>query len=313
MVDKVEPSPALSGLSAKERIAAACLYHQNTEIRNAATFLLVHSKKTVHPLPKGVLHMLQRSLPYSFSDVDAKARSDFLSTLKRLFYRLQSAITRLRRSAAPTKITSGCSESSEHLANHVSFGGWLSRFACSELQPTASYQRHITGLKALDLMLKTDLFAVSKVCHILVFIKLAEEIKINPFNEAVFHLMLDLVVDPFDDVRSYAASFLMCFPKYIFADLWTSAILRSGDGRSILARAEHLMQVTGRADFADGYGRLTHLYVDRTLHEGCGPWVQEGIARSLLDQLECDVQVATIDLVQAVMQAPIHGRLIALR
>ena len=125
--------------------------------------------------------------------------------------------------------------------------------------------------------------------------------------------MVDLAVDPFDDERCLAASFLMCFPKYTFADLWTSATLRSGKDRSILARAEHLMQVTGRADFADGYGRLTHLYVDRTLHEGCDPSVQEGMALSLLDQLERDIQVATIDLVLAVVQAPVHGRLIALR
>ena len=122
--------------------------------------------------------------------------------------------------------------------------------------------------------------------------------------------MVDLIVDPFDDVRSSAASFLRCFPKQVFTDLWNSTTLRSGNGQSILARVESLMQLTGRADFGDGYGRLSQVYLDRTVHEAP---VQQATVLSLLDNLERDVQVATTDLARAVAQAPVHGRLIAFR
>ena len=163
LVDNLVPLPALSELSVRERIAAACLYHQDAEIRNAATFLLVQSKQTLNPFPTEVLNMLRKSLPHSYVEVDAKARGDFLSTLSRLCSRLQHAITKLRRSTASTNATSEFSRLNENLANHVNFCEWLFRFSCSQLQPTASYQRHITGLKTLHLMLKSEFFAASKV------------------------------------------------------------------------------------------------------------------------------------------------------
>lgn len=157
--------------SLKEKVAAACVFHQSWAVRNAAISLLVHSKTTVNPFPVEVLTTLRRVLPVHFSEDDARARSEFVSTMKRLCLRLRNTILKLRRlhknkTNAPSmndKMWSVTVEVEASLASHLEFVDWLAQFSCSELQPTASYQRHITSLKILHLMLKTELLSASRV------------------------------------------------------------------------------------------------------------------------------------------------------
>ena len=136
------------------------------------------------------------------------------------------------------------------------------------------------------------------------------------FNESLFHLLIDLVPNAFDDVRSLAASFLERFPKDVFAQLATLGTKTSGTptkGYSILSLAQKRMQITGRADLADGYGRLKVLFSNQMLpNEGASTLQREALL-CVLHQLECDVGIARSRLANAVADSPIHGRLIAMR
>lgn len=151
-----------------------CLSHRSSMIRNAAFSLLVCSKNTTQRFLVAVLNAIRAAIPSFYSETDARARSVFLSIMKRLCLRLQRTISRLRKSAAG--ITASTSDGAElplnsdreeeeksSLQNHVDFANWLFVFSCSELQPTASYQRHIASLKILDLMWKSGLLITSQV------------------------------------------------------------------------------------------------------------------------------------------------------
>ena len=125
----------------------------------------MHSKATTNPFPLAVLRMLQESIPYFYTEDDAKSRSDFYSTAKRLCIRLHHTIVRLRKSDTLFNSHSEALKQREkvQLTKHLEFVQWLFEFSCAELQPTASYQRHVTSLKVLHLMLKSQLLAASQV------------------------------------------------------------------------------------------------------------------------------------------------------
>lgn len=108
-------------------------------------------------------------------------------------------------------------------------------------------------------------------------------------------------MDGFDDVRSTSVSLLEYFNPSALQKALTL----------ILPRAELLVQSTGRADFSDGFGRLCRLQYDCSAR-GLGS-KQADTPRNLLQGLEYDIGVARHDLSIAVAEAPIHGRMIALR
>ncbi len=125
---------------------------------------------------------------------------------------------------------------------------------------------------------------------------------------SLIRLLIDLTMNSFDDVRSLAASLLKC------VELRPNLLLRTID------RGEKVMCRTGRADHADGYGRLMDVALSTCPKDSCqAPFSSPVLIRSqvsvgsLLSTLEADITTATIDLRCAVASAPIHGRLIALR
>ena len=125
-------------------------------------------------------------------------------------------------------------------------------------------------------------------------------------------MLVDRTVDAFEDIRSLAAFLL----KGILADRVTIALndISSGspDDGLILKRAEFAMRRSGRADFADGAGRLHDVLFG---FDGLGirGMTTLDALYSLIETLETEVQLAVSDLREAVATAPIHGRLIALR
>lgn len=222
---------------------------------------------------------------------------------------------------------------------HSSFSRWYIRFLTSELQPSASYQRHISALKIFVTLLPIGMNATGSR-------SLFDPVTIvnDPFSSShpqffgsqLLRLLLDLVMDSFDDVRLIASSVLVTVlcrmhPWNInfiphqtapFMDANSTALCKmpletyNTFINDALCRAQSIMNLTGRADHADGLGRLYYLLHHSSKNNiEASEWSQNGwlIIEHLLKGLENDISVAKSDIRLAVKTAPLHGKLLAIR
>ena len=236
-------------------------------------------------------------------------------------------------------IEQAINDESRVLEEHLAFRKWYMVFLLRELHPTASYQSHITALKVLECLMGQDCACRNKSMK-------GHQDYIDSLNEHLprglfLRPLTELLLDPFDDVRQFADTVLSLY-------LTTSSSPRIGEltggvenkvglidqeakyraddevdhpsvNQSILSalnKAEKIAGLTGRADHADGFGRLTNI-----LYETAGnlakpaKWHQNcySIVDHLLSTIEEEVDIAKEDLLIAVSSKPLHGRLIALR
>lgn len=252
-------------------------------------------------------------LPYFHAETDTAVRDDFIALVRTVVQRLRGAVLQLGRvvqrhyiekQAATIRTTEVDSKQrnskfdlpSEYMMDqHMAFQSWYIRFLVSELQPTASYQRHITTLKILTIILHSGLDDAVPQGHL----PNAQGYVNWPANIPVVQSLLlrqlfDLSMDSFDDVREAAVLLIkMCRPVGLgdrhyspgrrpfpeSKELSASYCSRSGqaaegsfqgpqDGLSdlmiVLARAQKTLHGTGRADHADGVARLYEI-----LHAAC--------------------------------------------
>lgn len=214
---------------------------------------------------------------------------------------------------------------------HLSFLKFYMLFLAKELQPTASYQRHITALSILSTTLQCTFTKNTMVS--LESILLQQDIEwpgLSHYTRSILRPLLDLLMDPFDDVRSMASLVL----SILLETLWKPQFDASeGDGGhqslpvairgdqaenilylpDLLNRAQTTMRATGRADHADGVARLYCLVwqfckIDHGWHVTKAIMIE-----TLFSGLEKDIDIARSCLRSAVANRPLHGHLIALR
>jgi hypothetical protein len=202
------------------------------------------------------------------------------------------------------------------LRKHEDFLLWLLRFLAWELRPTASYQRHISALKTLLVVAKSG---VDNSVPVEFRSKSALNETKWPFFISIMHQglrrqLLDLLMDPFDDVRQtsvailsmYAASYRVIEGKRIFEEL-----------TEVIDRAEGTMLVTGRADHADGvahlYSLLIRLTDDTELTSGPTRTPRQSMVAHLVGSLEQMLDTAKWSLAVAANKYPIHGLLTSIR
>ena len=161
-----------------------------------------------------------------YCDSDAKFRNEVLSNTKHMIERLRGATAFLVReneslsfqlrpehSLDPQKrqmAQQALEQTTELLQGHARFVEWYVEFLLGELIPTASYQRHITALKAISLLLKSGILKPSLRSPP---VRISDNATTWPyliefFNAMSMRLLLDLLMDPFEDVRSNATSVL---------------------------------------------------------------------------------------------------------
>lgn len=228
---------------------------------------------------------------------------------------------------------------SDILEEHLAFRKWYMVFLLQELRPTASYQSHITALKILEFLTEHTiaLHNTSSKGHNDYISALNEHLPTGLFSR---HLT-ELLLDPFDDVRQSANT---VFDLHLSTNsiLQISTSRKETDGKAHpvdpeardqaaneedhrkamdsllvdLNKAEIIAGTTGRADHADGFGRLNNLLCTcscavakpaRWDHSRCS------IVKRLISTLEEEVDIAKDDLMFAVSARPLHGHLIALR
>ena len=301
---------------------------------------MLHWKPSSTLLASKIFEILQKTLPNFHAEVDTKTRNEFISVVEDFCARLAASLLdspkfsdqkRCSDRVALTAQDDSLKTTKDELPKFFAwFMAWYRAFLFNELRPTASYQRHVTALKVLRFIIARDLNPYhAQVSHgVYDFQETKSSTPRSRISARLCRLLLDLVLDPFDDVRDAAASLLDLIDQNasssrldIHSKHQTIEISRDGPNTpaqawDIESRAESMMRSTGRADYADGVGRLhNRLYtsciaVDNNLsyHEG-----RKSTVESILKKLGNDVAIAQSDIRRAVSNAPLHGYLIALR
>ncbi|KAI9869949.1 MAG: hypothetical protein M1830_004896, partial [Pleopsidium flavum] len=286
---------------------AQLLTHSSATIRVATLALLVTSTSTTKPFSPPVLSLIMENLTQFHADTDTGVRDHVIGITRCVVHRLRGAISQLNKALERQNnhasghdsvkyLKQDCNAqqpdsvpSSQHsMEQHLAFLKWYIDFLGSELRPTASYQRHITALKALAILLQSGLDSTVPQAYLS---KLAQEdfkwpLTIPIVQPLLIRMLFDLSMDPYDDVRCAAVLVLKmtasamgiglhrrivsCLPSSAMVSVThSSSSQRSSEGGSqnqeetsvlnlaaILSRAQKIMHSTGRADHADGVARL---------------------------------------------------------
>ncbi|KAK7414512.1 hypothetical protein QQX98_006623 [Neonectria punicea] len=318
-----------SSIVLDEKVLERVLAHPSHEIRSFAFSLLISSPLTTRPYSSKALHLLQKHLATFFAESDAKFRNDVSSKGRDMFKRVRGAIFVLKRSipraasqVQKDKEVQGTSSPKskpviyranlislpeaqliECLDYHEKFMFWYIEFLCSELTPTASYQRHIASLKAVKFMLRME-GEKSKTWET----SDDQCLFFDRFDGTWLRALSDLIMDPFDDVRDHSAAVL----KEIFSDeRYRHFALMSSEGKvsaseelaELLRRADELARQTARADHSDGVARVSQLLY----RFSNGEQSRLSLLLTLVSGLETKLSVAETDLGRAVLEAPLQG------
>jgi len=210
----------------QEEALSPLLVHASDTVRSLAFSVLVSSNSSIRPFSETAMDILQSSMSVLYCDSDAKFRNEVLSNTKHMIERLRGATAFLMRETESVSFQvrqehaispqdgqaawQALRQTTELLQRHGEFIQWYIGFLLGELIPTSSYQRHITALKATFLLLRSGILkprAGSQPPQV------SDNATVWPcsidfFNPMSMRLLLDLLMDPFEDVRSSAASIL---------------------------------------------------------------------------------------------------------
>lgn len=264
---------------------------------------------------------MKKHLAAFHADYDAKVRNEVLGYTKNLIKRAKNIITVAQRSfsahqpaedgarPAPKKFgpevaLKNASEAKQVLDHHTAFLKWYTGFLKNELLPTTSYQRHITAIRAALLLLRVGKHAGDTDDSV------DEDIAQLILSDFTWvRLLLDLLLDPFDDVRDGAATILSLLPP-------TTEEPNSAGSERLLAvlrefcvRAGKLADRTGRADHGDGAARSQGLLCTWLSK----PDSQIALLSEILERVESKISKAEDDLGHAAIESPVHADFAAIR
>ncbi|KAI2642567.1 hypothetical protein GGS21DRAFT_498499 [Xylaria nigripes] len=312
-------------------IQEVLLCHRSHEVRASGLSILVASPSTTKPYSSETLELLKKYLPSFHEDVDPKIRYDVLGHSRNMIRRLHNSVDTLRKDTARslkkmrnTSLSSdgadptnnddrapnqgerftkgdGAKRPAEILREHEEFVEWYADFLKEELTSTASYQRHIASLRAMGYFLKSCLVKGDP-----------SSILRWPANLLIdgvwLRSVLDLIMDPYDDVRETAASLIGLLQT---GESMSGAPTKIGgpsfspfeELRVFCRKANELALKTARADHCDGAARSHELLCRWSSNFEEAAKVLEAVILSLEQKL-C---AAEKDLAAAVLQAPVHG------
>ena len=328
-----------------EALACKHLEHSSASVRLSALSLIISSSVASKPFTQRVLEILRICIPYFHVEVNPKARNEYIALMQKLCLRIRLAImsflktdknplkigfeeSSTSKAASVTKDTAGWKTREQMLRAHLVFRKRYLLFLLHELRPTASYQSHITALRILHPLLGRE-WASQVAANYNYLNELDKALPWNIFYQPLY----DLLLDPFDDVRQWAAMVIqLCIERGLAVHVLSPA--KTIEGKTdkadqigkvtadapvidrVLRMAEKKAKQTGRADHADGVGRLYELLYlsNRVIVESTKRHYSSfSILDRLISEMEKDVKSANNDLLQAIGNASLHGHLIALR
>ena len=298
-----------------EQVATALLHYRTPTIRLAAFSLVATPTLKLTPFSPEVLNCLYTAIPCYHNEVDPQYRHEFLVVLKQMWKRLCSVTRQLRKEltvipGVPIKRCDIMAIFKSYEA-HKNLVRWYMQFLCEELQTTTPYHRHVMALN----LLQPTIFEEKVLAATAIFS--------GGYYPAslIEQLLLDLVTDPFDDVRQLASQSLqVAYLLKLFSKPGISDQSQKGtpNGQSqhthrlsvASKTAEARMQTTGRVDFADGLGRF---YTVDLHHFGKTDVYLESLLKRLFTIVESDILTGPKDSRRATIAAPFQGHIVALR
>jgi hypothetical protein len=325
---KPEGAGKVGPIFLREDLLEHVLVHPSYNVRTLALSLIVSSSSTTRPYSPTALALLKRYLGMYFADSEARFRNELLGNLRDMYKRIAGGISVLRRSlgraraagakrspaaADATKpafhhtniIAHSESELAHALELHEDFLRWYIRYLGSELTPTASYQRRITALKALHRIVQLGSAPRKAQAP-----SEEDSMVFELLDASLATMLLDCLVDPFDDVRDTAATLI----RLLYSDERYRRILPHGRTRhgilsTFVTRVNELASQTGRADHANGVARGYELLHRFSEDLDARSELLSDLLRSLRDRIAS----AEKSLGSAVLDAPTHGLFAALR
>ncbi|KAM0098262.1 hypothetical protein ACP6JE_007210 [Aspergillus fumigatus] len=281
---------------------------------------------TTKPLSSAAIRAILRGLPSMHAESDSYSRGEIISLLRKLIVRLKGGILENQDGPVQEELStnktqqakSGRSDSETRACVSTYIG-----FLKTDMRPTASYPRHIMALKTLNLFLQSGLDPrVNLVRRAnMEEDKVRWKVNIEVFDPSLIRLLVDLLLDPFEEVRATSLTILNMAPR----DMLLGGLLQSADRSSAmplrlidaLTKAEQLASNTSRADHADTVARLYHIifYATAETHSGGGSqwWeTKKGVVDLLLTKLEGKVSNPGGLFTTSMRDAPLHGYVSAL-
>lgn len=301
LAETLHVGPEASLITVPFAFVGRLMMRHSPDARSTGLTLLIASHAMTTPFSCKALNLLKHHLNHFLADPDANFRGKVFSLMQRLLDRMRAVSAVLARQVGMKCDARHDDEPARTLYEHKTFLKWLVRCLTGELRPSASYQRHISALKILLITARSGMDSQISTAH-LSKVALGETrwpFSMNVFDGELRALLLELVIDPYDDVRHTAAQLLQLCPTGDTDFCKMTELALHG--------AEATMLASGRADHADGYALLYALS-----HQ------QRGLSKidtmkPLLDRLSHMLDIAEGDLAQAVERYPIHGLLTSMR
>ena len=298
------------------------LSHRDADIRARAFSTIVSSARTTEVLDTETLTAILNNFPYIYGDADSNNRGEILATTRRL-------IIRLKASSKNQKVhTLGLQ------AEYVKFFSVFATMLEEEIGPTCPYQRHICALKVLEVLLASGIDSKLSMIH---RTRLGNDqtdfdFEISLHSRSLISTLLNLTMNPFQDVRASAACILLSYDKFLnfgsteardtnraeeptTGELENQHQLSTSDSSVIMGpvlhRAEQQAMRSHRADHADGLGRLYALQFTMTKTNEA----KLALAYGLVSRVEVALETSnkTSQFKAPVAGVPLHGLLVGLR
>jgi hypothetical protein len=261
------------------------------------------------------------------AESDSFSRGEIISLLRKLIVRLKGGILGDQDGSSQEELSTNKNQQTKSVRSvsetHAHLRAYIDLLK-ADMRPTASYPRHIMALKTMNLFLQSGLD--SRV-NLTKRAKMEEDkvrwkFNIEIFEPGLLRLLVDLLLDPFEEVRATSLTILNLAPP----DMLLGDTLQSADRSSArplrltnaLTKAEQLASNTSRADHADTVARLYHIIfcaAAETHSEGDSQWweTKQGVVDLLLKKLEGKVSNPGGLFTTSMRDAPLHGYVSALR
>jgi hypothetical protein len=305
----------------KSEVIGKFLLHREPSIRTAALSLLITTSSTIKPFTVGATKAILRGLPSIHAESEAYTRGEIFSMTRRFILRLKGGIVReedagIKIEKTANKLATGQvrneTETKEFLMAYLSL-------LKNDLPLSASYARHITSLKSLKLLIDSGLDPRTNIKLQKSEMENLWKVRVEVFDATLLRLLVDLLLDPFEEVRHTALTILNICPRETLLDCLQNTSNVGMRLTHALTRAENLASNTSRADHADTVARLYHIIFCAALSgnsgQGTSDWwsTKASVVDTILTKLEERLSGPKSLFNSIMREAPLHGYTSGLR
>ncbi|KAL4803456.1 putative death-receptor fusion protein-domain-containing protein [Aspergillus unguis] len=305
----------------KSKFIGQFLFHHDFNIKMAALSLLITAPTTTKPLSSAAIRVVLKSLPSLHAESDPCTRGEILSMVRGLIVRLKGGILADIENPVEPRTTQSKKQPIIYIRDDKETQSCLEtylNFLTADLRTTASYHQHIMALRTLYLVIESGLDEryIGALSSKPEQLQVRWKFHIEIFGPKLMRLLVDLLMDPYDEVRIAALNLLKLFPTPVLLKTAGSDETKP-ELLSALTKAEVLASNTSRADHADTVALLYNLIfytADAKDPKGTDWWKTKlGVVEMILTKLEGKLSSSEGLFNSSLRDAPLHGYLSALR